>query len=479
VTGIVQMMLATRAFRSGRAQRSALFRHRHLVETPLVLAFWQLGAEPFSAAACAWGVKRHGMSLRVAGDPRNRDLAFACLLELARWFNPLFERSARRREKLTSRTGREWGRAVTAPQVIVPTTTTIDLIGRLGRRLAYLPSDGPRPVDPALARLGAHFQFLAGHARMPGQQLVVAMDALLRDHWETPQSSVERGSLAALDAWIAPPAGTHGFSAAAAAERRPVGPTPGTDDERLEPLVAAFHRARGGSTDPGTIAPLLPPLERHYGALLGNTWNLVWRALDRERAVPEARSVARRWAVDREDYTRHMDGLELGIRRRARQTARQAAEHLRRLETAAQLLAAEEACDDPLRMLPYLLAQKAVQGKIVAIDREHRELATKRSVVRPLVTLEIDEPCTIPVGKELWWTERTLGAPFEVRRVDKRRLILLAPTANVAHIPPVSAHACFSVLDTNQFYPRPLPNEAPWTHVAPGDGSPVDIEEST
>ena len=71
--------LITRAHVEGRAQRTALLRHRHLARAPLALVLWQLGAEPFSAAAVGYGLRPDGLGFSVAGDPRNRDLAL-CLL---------------------------------------------------------------------------------------------------------------------------------------------------------------------------------------------------------------------------------------------------------------------------------------------------------------------------------------------------------------------------------------------------------------
>jgi hypothetical protein len=67
----------------------------------LAVVLWQLGAEPFSAAAIGWGQARAGLRIAVAGEPRNPDLAFAALLEFARWFNPRFEAFATDRETFT------------------------------------------------------------------------------------------------------------------------------------------------------------------------------------------------------------------------------------------------------------------------------------------------------------------------------------------------------------------------------------------
>src|SRR5438105_3862330 len=94
----LDIALAARSFRDGQAKRTALFRHRRLVSKPLAVVLWQLGAEPFSAAAIGFGCRRQDLQSVVAGDPRNRDLAFSALLRFARWFNPRFEAPAADRE---------------------------------------------------------------------------------------------------------------------------------------------------------------------------------------------------------------------------------------------------------------------------------------------------------------------------------------------------------------------------------------------
>src|SRR5262249_46314605 len=161
----------------------------------------------------------------------------------------------------------------------------------------------------------------------------------MNSHWATPQSAVERQSLPALDAFIEPPSGTSGFDAAAAAELLPVGPLPdGDDEEKLIPLVERFNVARNGKTDPAGVHPLLAPIIHHYRPLVRRAWDLLWRCRDRESTLPEAHSVGRRWDVDRDAYTRHIDWLARNGLRRTRHTARQAATTLRDLEEAGRLL---------------------------------------------------------------------------------------------------------------------------------------------
>jgi hypothetical protein len=468
----LEVALAARAFRAGRALRSCNFRHRRLLPAPLAVVLWQLGAEPFAAASVGWGDRADNMETSVAGEPRNRDLAFAALLSFARWFNARFESHAADRESFT-RGEYTFTRARTAPQVLVANGATAEFLGRLGRRLAYLPTTGSRPADDSLVRLGRHLRFLWGHCAFPGQQLLVCLTDLLNAHWVTPQSSLERQSLAALDAFIEPPAGEHGFAAAVRAERCPVGPIlDGDEEERLGPLVERFNERRAGSTTPAVVRPLLRPIEDFYGPLVRQTWELLWRCRDREARFPEARSVARRWDADRDAYTRHMDWMARGGLRRTRQTPRQAAMTLHDLEEAQRLLEAEEACDDPLRMLPYLLEHKAVRGLVIAVDTEHRERAVRSMVRRPLVILRSPDPCVMPLGKELWWSEQPAGREYVLEDLRPAPgggslvTLKLMTSSGSASLPTVGKEAFFSVHKTAPGWLAKLPLEAPWTHQA-------------
>src|SRR5262249_52775585 len=140
----LDVSLAARAHRMGHALRKAKYLHRRLRPQPLATVLYQLGAEPFAAAAIGWGNHHERLTFRVAGERRNRDLAFALLLEFAQWFNPRFEAPAADRETVT-RGEYEFSRARSAPQVLVANSATAKMLDRLGRRLAYLPTTGPRP----------------------------------------------------------------------------------------------------------------------------------------------------------------------------------------------------------------------------------------------------------------------------------------------------------------------------------------------
>jgi hypothetical protein len=450
-------------------------RHRLLIDHPLMTVLWQLGAEPFSAAAIGWGAQPGKLSLSVAGEPRNRDLAFAALLPFAREFNAYFEAPSRQRQWI-GEGGSRFECATTAPQVVVANSATAELLGRLGRRLAYLPTTGEYPADPNLVRLGRHLLFLRNHAAVPGQQLIVSLTDLMNAHWVTPQSSVERQSLSALDAWCEPTTGITAFIAAGQAERQTVGPVAGGDEEEhLEPLLEEFNNKRAGRTDLATVRPLLGPIEAFYRQRVEATWKLNWRCWRRERVHPQAPSLARRWLADRRAYTRHMDWLAINGLRRTRQTARQAAIILHQMEQAAERLEAEEACDDPLRMVPALLMHQAVAGLVMHIDTDHRERASVKAVRRPLVTLLFPRPCLMPLGKKLWWSEQPAGREFIVHAItplpssEARVTLKLMTGSDSTGLPDLGQRACFSeyrVADPHFFR---LPENDPWTHLPSTD----------
>jgi len=143
---------------------------------------------------------------------------------------------------------------------------------------------------------------------------------------------------------------------------------------------------------------------------------------------------------------------------------------MRRLEDAKARLLAEEACDDPLRMIPYLLNNKAVDGEVVRIDLDYREVVRVRAVRRPLLTLLSPDPCPMPRDRQLWWTGHPSGAAWVVHNVvsrpDGHAIITLKLTTGSGAIPmpAVGDQACFSVHNTDGHWLQQLPTIVPWTH---------------
>lgn len=482
-------MLAARAHDQGRAQPTALFRHRGLAKDPLCIVAWQLGAEPYIVGAIAMGTKASGYKLYVPGYPLDRELFFADLTRFANQFCPMFEAYAKGPCEVVPHYGSDLLVPTELPQIVVANTETIGLLGRLGRRLAYLPTTGEHPADPVLPRMGRHLMWLAEHAHLPGQQMILSVTDLLTAHYATTMSTYEVGSLAAIDAWIEPPAGIHGFHAAEAAERQAVGPRPDpTDGEKVHKYMVEFNAARAGSKDPALVQELAKPLRTLYDGMVGDTWSLVWKAVDRERKRPEATSVGRRTREDRIAYANHMEWMAGPAegRRKTRMTPRLAAMRLNEYERAKAMLLAEEAIDDPLRMAPVLLAGKAIAGEVVRCDLNRREVVKSRSCKRPSVTLRTLEPCVMPQGTKVWWTQAPAQREWVIAQVvaagggSDVTVILQTNRTPEAGLPRLGQRACFSQLNTRPSYEVHLPQQTPWTHCSIKEtAKETDLERSS
>lgn len=457
-------LLAVRAHEQGRAQRSALCCHRVLRPDPFLICLFGLGAEPFSAAAVGWGRDETALDVAVAGDPRERRLLFPALEELASDLLPYFEGPfGSAREVSGPRGGSKHLEVDELPQILVPNRETLLLLGRIGRRVRYLPTDGPTPASEELIRLGAHLDFLRRHAAVPGQQLVVVASDLAADHWQTSLNEWESLSLPALDSFIDPPAGVHGHDAAAEADREPLGPRPDArQDAAVAPLIRALNEARAKSVERDVVEPLLAPLERHYRPMLERAAAISWRCLRREATFPSARHAASREQADRESYARHMSLVSEGIRRRSRLTQAQAISRVGELERASERLLAQEAVDDPLRMVDVLLCEQAMIGTVTSIDPTHK-VANKS---RPMVELSLSRPTLIEPGEIVHW-DHLPDKDWEVAAVrpDAIELILLNPRAKP--LPQVGASACFTTLSVKDAHFARAPSSTPpWTHVS-------------
>jgi hypothetical protein len=464
-----------RAYVSGRAQRTALYRHQAIADDPLCIVAFQLGAEPYRPAAIAFGTQTSGYELFVPGYPLNRDLLFAELLRFAGGFLAAFEAPAQGPLETVLHHGLEWEVPTALPQIVVANEETIKLLGRMGRYLAYLSTAGPIAADPSLPRLGVILQWLAKYAQMPGQQVILPLAQMLAHHYMTTMSGYESRSLPALEAWIDPPAGQTGFETAEVAERMAVGPVPDPHDgQRVHDLMAWFNEARRGSTDPAVVRRLVWPLRVFYGRLINPVWELIWRVVDRERLIHEAPSVGERVQADRLAYAQQMHWMatdQNGGRLRTRTNTRGAALHLSRLEQRNATLQAQEAIDDPVRMIPARLRGRAVAGAVVAVNDQRRELSTSgRRLQRPSVVLRSQEPCLVPVGTKLWWTDHPADREWVVTAVTPHgsgsqvTLVLQTSTIPEGGLPLVGNDATFSIFNFKNDYVLHLPQQAPWTH---------------
>ncbi|MER6910671.1 hypothetical protein ABT354_03210 [Streptomyces sp. NPDC000594] len=414
------------AVESGRAQPLTTVRHRHLGDRPLVLVPLTTAGEAGAPLGALVGTDRDRPTLLTVAQPRDRDLRFAFLAELADAVLPHIEGYADdiepverletdpatgSRARVTAELCRD------APQLIVPGRAAVDFVRLLGRSMRFRRTteqdpDTPYPAPPYVPLLGRWLTHYGERARVPGSSLLLAATDLLNRHWATGQSSVEDQHLGALLAWIDPPPGTPGAAAALRAETGrdergqllcpPAGPAtdPAFDNQILAPAVEAYDRVRLklGEAQDGVAADgwfgQLTVAERDIRDALRTqlepTWAAVWHALDLLRELPEGARAEDRWTRDRWSFTAHRDRVRAGEPPQPRRDdAVTAARKLATRETAQAQLEAQEALDDPLVLAGRRLAGEAFTAEVTEVVMAWSE--SKRPAPRPLVSLRTDD----------------------------------------------------------------------------------------
>ncbi|WP_405569886.1 hypothetical protein OG317_13930 [Streptomyces sp. NBC_01167] len=423
---LIATLARLEAVESGRAQPLATVRHRHLSEHPLVLVPLTTAGEAGAPLGALVGTDREEPRLMVVAQPRDRELRFAFLAELADAVLPHLDTYADDIELVEqNQTDPETGRRIKveaelcadAPQLVVPGRAGIDFVRLLGRsmrfrRTAEQDPDTPYPAPPRVPLLGRWLTHYGERARVPGSSLLLAATDLLGRHWATGQSSLEDQHLGALLAWIDAAEGQSGAEAALRAELArddrgqlvcpPAGPAtdPAFDNRLLAPAVERYDKARQalGDAEDGAAADTrlgeLTLAEREIRRLvlsqLRPTWDAVWRSLELLRELPEGRRAADRWTRDRWSFTAHRDRVRAGEPPQPRRDdAVTAARKLASRETAQAQLDAQEALDDPLVMAGRRLAGEAFLGEVTEVVMAWSE--SKRPSPRPLVTVRADD----------------------------------------------------------------------------------------
>lgn len=423
---LIHTLARLEAVESGRAQPLATVRHRHLAARPLVFVPLTTAGEAGAPLGALVGQDRERPRLLVVPQPRDRDLRFAFLADLAEEVLPYVDSFAddtepAERTEADPGTGKrvkvETELCADAPQLIVPSRAGVEFVRLLGRsmrfrRTAEQEPDAPYPAPPRVPLLGRWLTHFGERARVPGSALIAAMTELLSRHWATGQSSLEDQHLGALLAWIDPPGDATGAAAALRAETArdatgqlrcpPAGPAtdPAFDNKLLAPAIERYDRARTAlaAADDGLSADRrlaeLTAAEREIGALVESrtrpTWDAVWHGLDLLAALPEGERAAERWTRDRWSYTGHRDRVLAGEPPQPRRDdAVTAAGKLATRETAQARLDAQEALDDPLVMAGRRLSGEAFAGEVTEVVPAYSE--SKRPSPRPLVTLRTDD----------------------------------------------------------------------------------------
>ncbi|GAB2327174.1 hypothetical protein AB0N20_35925 [Streptomyces griseoincarnatus] len=518
---LISTLARLEAVDTGRAQPAATVRHRHLSERPLVFVPLITAGEAGAPLGALVGTDRDAPRLLVVPQPRDRELRFAFLAELADVVLPYVDGFADAVEAAErSETDPETGKRVKvevelcadAPQMLVPSRAGVDLVRLLGRsmrfrRTAEQDPETPFPAPPRVPLLGRWLTHFGERARVPGSCLLLAMTDVLGRHWATGQSTLEDQHLGALLAWIDPPEGRCGAEAAEEAELArdddgqlicpPAGPAtdPAFDNKLLAPAIERYDRARTAlaAAEDGVEADdrlgALTAAEREIRSLVESrtrpTWDAVWRGLDLLGELPEGSRVEERWTRDRWSFTAHRDRVAAGEPPQPRRDdAVTAANKLAAREREQARLEAQEALDDPLAMAARRLSGEAFAGEVVDVVMAYSE--SKRPSPRPLVTVRTDDR---PHLGERVKAYRSLGgkpqtAEFvEYAAGPEGGLLVLRIMDKMGRgkepepgsVPEKGDRLCFTLFEHE---PRggaklPDPEETPWTHGGPPGEEPA------
>ncbi|MGW6734876.1 hypothetical protein [Streptomyces sp. NPDC055013] len=514
---LISTLARLEAVSTGRAQPAATVRHRRLSERPLVFVPLTTAGEAGAPLGALVGTDRDAPHLLVVPQPRDRDLRFTFLSELADVVLPYLDAFAEDVEAAErGETDPETGKRVKvevelcadAPQLIVPSRAGVDFVRLLGRsmrfrRTAEQDPETPYPAPPHVPLLGRWLTHFGERARVPGSSLLLAMTDVLARHWATGQSTLEDQHLGALLAWIAPPQGETGADAALRAELArdragqllcpPAGPAtdPAFDNKLLAPAIERYDRARTAlaAAEDGLEADDrlgdLTAAEQEVRTLVESrtrpTWDAVWRGLDLVRELPEAGRVEERWTRDRWSFTGHRDRVVAGEPPQPRRDdAVTAANKLAAREREQARLEAQEALDDPLVMAGRRLAGEAFAGEVTDVVMAYSE--GKRPSPRPLVTVRTDDRPHLGERAKVF---RSLGGKpqsaefvgYEGDFGDDGALMVLRVLDKMGRgkepeegsVPEKGDLVCFTLFEHEQRGGAKLPDpeETPWTHGGP------------
>ncbi len=521
---LIATLARLEAVSTGRAQPSATVRHRHLSERPLVLVPLTTAGEAGAPLGALVGTDRDAPRLLVVPQPRDRDLRFAFLADLADVVLPHIEAytevvEAAERTDTDPETGKrvkvEVDLCADAPQLIVPSRTGLDFVRLLGRsmrfrRTAEQEPETPYPAPPRVPLFGRWLTHYGERSRVPGSSLLLAMTDVLSRHWATGQSTLEDQHLGALLSWIDPPEGESGAEAALRAELArddrgqlrwpPAGPAtdPAFDNKLLAPAFERYDRARTAlaAAEDGLEADdrlgVLTEAEREIRTLVESvtrpTWDAVWRGLDLLRELPAGAHVEERWTRDRWSFTAHRDRITAGEPPQPRRDdAVTAANKLASREREQARLEAQEALDDPLVMAGRRLAGEAFAGEVIDVVMAYSE--GKRPSPRPLVTVRTDDR---PQLGERVRVYRSLGGKpqsAEFVSADGDLLVLRVldkmgrgKEPEVGSVPEKGDRLLYTLFEHEQRGGAKLPDpeQTPWTHGGPpGEAVPEAADQPT
>ncbi len=475
----LDVLLSIDAAATATAQRRATVRHRHLSPAPMGIVAYRMSGEAGAPLGILFGTNEDDATLLVAPEPRNRAIRFREV------FNPLAAAltSWLARYELMKPDEKKPDRLIChqVPQILVPNRATAAFVSSvLGRSLRYLKNHDDFPIPATTPLLGTHMTWFHQQSQMPGSCVVLAATDLLRRHWATGQSALEDEDLHVLIGWIDPDDGLTGAATAEQVEERrlraeipAVGPTPDPiwDRDVLEPLVDRFNEKRGSDDGRDVVEAHGEPINSAVRTALEHGWAAMWRAHALMQGWPVGASVDDRWTRDKWAWTSHVQRVQDGQAFfRTKDTAKQAAFTLASFERAQRALDIGEVVDDPLVLAGLVANGEALLGEVVSHDSQHTIPGKgNRRRYRPLIELQLNDPCSIPVGGKLAWLDNP-KVQAQVKTLSGTRVTLMVTAGmgranNPSPLPAIGELASFAdIVDASPPALRP-PQDVPWTHV--------------
>ncbi|MBD0707881.1 MULTISPECIES: hypothetical protein [unclassified Streptomyces] len=520
---LISVLARMEAVESGRAQPLATVRHRRVADRPLVLVPLTTAGEAGAPLGALVGTDPGAPRLLVVTQPRDRDLRFAFLADLAEEVLPYVDSFtadvvAVERNETDPATGRkvkaEAELCADAPQLIVPSRAGIEYVRLLGRstrfrRTAEQDPETPFPAPPRVPLLGRWLTHFGERARVPGSSLLLSATDLLNRHWATGQSSLEDQHLGALLAWIDPRGGEPGAEGALRAETGrdgagqllcpPAGPAtdPAFDNRLLAPAIERYDRARQalGAAEDGEAADIgLGELRAAEGKVrelvlscLEPTWHAVWRAIGLLRELPEGARVEERWTRDRWSFTAHRDRVAAGEPPQPRKDDPvTAARKLAAREQAQGQLEAQEALDDPLVLAGRRLSGEAFTAEVAEVTPAWTE--SKRPAPRPLLTVRTEDRPHLDEGTRVYRSLDGKPQAAEFLRYEEDGSLLLRVLDRMGRarepaegsVPEKGERIAWTLFEHDQRVGPQLPDaeETPWTHGGPPGAQSVELPDA-
>ncbi|MEV6338719.1 hypothetical protein AB0M12_28855 [Nocardia vinacea] len=481
----VSALARLEAMDAKRAVPITKFRHRRLSQRPLVVVPLSMAGEAGAPLAAIVGEARQAPTLLVVGQPRDRVQRFVFAADLGRKVMGHIDSCRIDRSDIPTKSGEARSFYTDAPQILVPNRGGIKFLADLGRACRFRETTGDYPVPEGVPEFGRWLTFLADSAEQAGTSMLMAATDLLAEHWATGQSGLEDQNLAALMAWIAPPAGTSVEQALLDAENPmlcpPAGPAtdPEFDNTYLYPAIRAADAARALGDEAG-MAAAQTELRELINEQIKPTWRMMWEAISLLRGVPEASRTGGRFASDCARFTGFSDAQDDPDARPqpTRDGAVAAARRLARLERALADYEADTALDDPFVLADRRSIGEAFAGEVIDTEPGRVVLSDKgRRTLRPLVSIRTLDPTRLadgtelisphmPAGHKATIISTVLDGPASVVTVEVTAGMGTVKTPKPEAVPDVGRWVAY--LPNPGWRPNPVfpdRENTPWTHT--------------